>query len=202
LTVPIEQTFDSLPGWNVQANTSSMPISFRLYLPEVWANDPERRKKAGVPEEITFETKPQIALEQIKRARERGVPQGVVLADAGYGNDSQFRAQLTEWEMPYVAGLMSTVKVWKPGEQPSPAPAWKGMGRPTRLLQRDPKHQPVTVKGLALSLPLDTFKTVRWRAGVKDDLESRFAAVRVNVERAPRFRLHPASVGVKAKSSA
>jgi SRSO17 transposase len=83
LTVPIEQTFDSLPGWNVQANTSSMPISFRLYLPEVWANDPERRKKAGVPDEITFETKPQIALEQIKRARERGVPQGVVLADAG-----------------------------------------------------------------------------------------------------------------------
>ena len=176
---------------SVTTELSSMPISFRLYLPEVWANDQDRRKKAGVPEEITFETKPQIALDQIKRARERGVPQGVVLADAGYGNDSQFRAQLTEWEMPYVAGLMSTVKVWKPGEQPSPAPAWKGMGRPTRLLQRDPKHQPVTVKDLALSLPPDTFKTVRWRAGVKDDFESRFAAVRVRPAHRDYWRAEP-----------
>jgi SRSO17 transposase len=76
---------------SVTTEASSMPIAFRLYLPEVWASDAERRKKAGVPEEIAFQTKPQIALDQIKRARDRGVPQGVVLADAGYGNDSQFR---------------------------------------------------------------------------------------------------------------
>ncbi|MDQ1473218.1 MAG: hypothetical protein QOJ99_4698 [Bryobacterales bacterium] len=107
-----------------------MPVAFRLYLPEVWANDPERRKKAGVPEETAFQTRPQIALEQIQRARERGVPQGVVLADAGYGNDSQFRAQLTEWKLPYTAGIQSTVTVWKPGEQPAPAPKGKGIGRP------------------------------------------------------------------------
>src|SRR5437667_314565 len=93
---------------SVTTDKSSMPVAFRLYLPEVWVNDPERRNKAGVPEEIAFQTKPQIALAQIQRARERGVPTGVVLSDAGYGNDSQFRAQLTEWKLPYVAGLMST----------------------------------------------------------------------------------------------
>jgi SRSO17 transposase len=164
---------------SVTTESSSMPVAFRLYLPEVWANDPERRKKAGVPEETAFQTKPQIALEQIQRARERGVPQGVVLADAGYGNDSQFRAQLTEWKLPYTAGIQSTVTVWKPGEQPAPAPKGKGIGRPPRLLQRDSKHQPVTVKGLALSLPPDAFKTVSWRTGVKEDLKSRFAALRV-----------------------
>jgi SRSO17 transposase len=164
---------------SVTTDKSSMPVAFRLYLPEVWANDPERRKKAGVPEETAFQTKPQIALEQIQRARERGVPQGVVLADAGYGNDSQFRAQLTEWKLPYTAGIQSSVTVWKPGEQPAPAPKGKGIGRPPRLLQRDSKHQPVTVKGLALSLPPDAFKTVSWRTGVKEDLKSRFAALRV-----------------------
>jgi SRSO17 transposase len=164
---------------SVTTDKSSMPVAFRLYLPEVWANDPERRKKAGVPEEIAFQTKPQIALAQIQRARERGIPTGVVLSDAGYGNDSQFRAQLTEWKLPYVAGLMSTVKVWKPGEQPPPAPVSKGLGRPRKLLQRDPEHQPVTVKDLALSLPPNAWETICWRSGVKDDLESRFAALRV-----------------------
>jgi SRSO17 transposase len=176
---------------SVTTDKSSMPVAFRLYLPEVWANDPERRKKAGVPEETAFQTKPQIALEQIQRARERGVPQGVVLADAGYGNDSQFRAQLTEWKLPYTAGIQSSVTVWKPGEQPAPAPKGKGIGRPPRLLQRDSKHQPVTVKGLALSLPPDAFKTISWRTGVKEDLKSRFAALRVRPAHRDYWRAEP-----------
>jgi SRSO17 transposase len=176
---------------SVSTETSSMPVAFRLYLPEVWAGDPERRKKAGVPEETAFQTKPQIALDQIRRARERGVPQGVVLADAGYGNDSQFRARLTEWKLLYTAGIQGSVTVWKPGEQPAPAPKGKGIGRPPRLLQRDPEHQPVTVKGLALSLPPNTFKTVSWRAGVKENLRSRFAALRVRPAHCDYWRAEP-----------
>jgi len=176
---------------SVTTETSSMPVAFRLYLPEVWASDPERRKKAGVPGEIAFQTKPQIALDQIKRARERGVPTGVVLADAGYGNDTKFREQLAEWRLTYVAGIQSTVTVWKPGEQPAPAPKGKGLGRPPKLLQRDPKHQPVTVKDLALSLASDAWQTVCWRAGVKDDLASRFAAVRVRPAHRDYWRAQP-----------
>jgi SRSO17 transposase len=176
---------------SVTAEASSMPMAFRLYLPEVWASDSERRKKAGVPEEIAFQTKPRIALAQIQRAKERGVPTGVVLADAGYGNDSQFRAQLTEWKLSYAVGIQSTVTIWKPGEQPAPAPKGKGMGRPPKLLQRDPKHQPVTVKDLAQSMAPDAWKIVCWRPGVKDKLESRFAAVRVRPAHRDYWRAAP-----------
>jgi SRSO17 transposase len=156
-----------------------MPVAFRLYLPEVWANDSEKRERTGVPAELPFRTKPEIALAQIRRARERGIPDGVVLADAGYGTDTGFRTELTRLELPYVVGIQSTMTVWKPGERPKPAPAYRGMGRPPRLLQRDEKHQPIAVKELALSLPSAAWKTVTWRQGVKQKLRSRFAAVRV-----------------------
>jgi SRSO17 transposase len=155
---------------SVTTQSSSVPVAFRLYLPEVWTNDKERRSKAGVPEEIAFQTKPQIALAQIKRAQERGLPTGVVLADAGYGNDSKFREQLTEWQLPYVAGIQSTVTVWKPGEQPKPVSKGNGMGRPRKLQRRDPEHQPITVKDLARSLPEDAWKKISWRQGVKKKL--------------------------------
>ena len=164
---------------SVTTETSSMPVAFRLYLPEVWANDSEKRERTGVPAELPFRTKPEIALAQIRRARERGIPDGVVLADAGYGTDTGFRTELTRLELPYVVGIQSTMTVWKPGERPKPAPAYRGMGRPPRLLQRDEKHQPIAVKELALSLPSAAWKTVTWRQGVKQKLRSRFAAVRV-----------------------
>ena len=67
----------SVSTWN-----SSLPIAWRLYLPEAWCQDSERRQQAGVPEEIVFQTKPEIALEQIRQALEQQVPLGVVLADA------------------------------------------------------------------------------------------------------------------------
>jgi SRSO17 transposase len=164
---------------SVATETSSMPVAFRLYLPEVWASDPKRRQDAGVPEEVEFQTKLQIALAQVRRARERGMPEGVLLADAGYGTDTHFRSELTEMGLAYVVGIMSTVTVWKPGEQPKRASRWKGKGRPPRLLRRDQHHQPVAVKELALSLPPDAWTKVSWRQGVRKKLCSRFAAMRV-----------------------
>ena len=164
---------------SVTTESSSMPVAFRLYLPEAWANDRQRRRKAGVPETIAFQTKVEIALAEIRRAGERGIPEGVVLADAGYGTDTGFRTQLTKMELPYVVGIMSSVTVWKPGQAPKPAPRWKGMGRPAKLVQRDPQHQPMSVKELALSLPADSWKIVVWRQGVNKKLRSRFAALRV-----------------------
>jgi SRSO17 transposase len=69
----------------------SVPIDWRLYLPETWAKDQRRRKKAGVPADVKFQTKPQIALEQIRAAKAAGVPTAIVLADAGYGNETAWR---------------------------------------------------------------------------------------------------------------
>ena len=176
---------------SVTSETASMPVAFGLYLPEVWTKDRKRRKKTGVPDEIQFQTKPEIALAQIRRARERGIPQGIVLADAGYGNDTGFRTALTKMELGYVMGIMSTVTVWKPGRAPKPAPPYKGTGRPPRLLQRDQKHQPISVKELAMSLPADAWKVVTWRQGVKKKLQSRFAVLRVHPAHRDYWRAQP-----------
>jgi SRSO17 transposase len=125
---------------------------------------------------MDFQTKPGIALDQIRRARERGIPQGVVLADAGYGTDTNFRAELTKLEMAYVVGIQSTTTIWKPGEQPKPAPRRKGnIGRPRKLLPRDAKSQTVLVRDLAMSLPGEAWRKVTWRQGAKHKLQSRFA---------------------------
>ena len=69
---------------------SSLPIAYRLYLPKDWAEDSERREKAEVPEEVVFQTKPEIALDQIRAAVDADVPRGVVLADAAYGINTEF----------------------------------------------------------------------------------------------------------------
>src|SRR5712675_1467062 len=73
----------------------SLPIAYRLYLPKEWAGDEDRRRRAGVPGDVTFLTKPQIALEQIAKAPKDGVPPGVVLMDAGYGVNTALRDGIT-----------------------------------------------------------------------------------------------------------
>jgi SRSO17 transposase len=176
---------------SVASWTSSLPIAYRLYLPESWAADGERRQKTGVPEDISFETKPQIALGQIRRAVVADLARGVVLADAAYGNDSGFRAGLSELQLSYVVGVQSAMTVWKPGAAPLPAKPWKGKGRPPRLLRRNRKHQPVTVEQLAQSLPATAWKTITWREGSGGKLRSRFAALRARPAHRDYWRSEP-----------
>jgi SRSO17 transposase len=164
----------SVSTWN-----TSLPIAYRLYLPEEWSKDSERRKATGVPKQIQFQTKPQIALEQIRQAVASEVAPGVVLADAGYGVDGRFRAGITELGLQYVVGVQSSMTVWEPGAEPLPAKPWKGQGRPPKLRRRDSQHQPVSVKALALALPPSAWKDVTWREGTERSLRSRFASVRV-----------------------
>src|SRR6266446_60763 len=96
----------------------SVPAAYRLYLPEVWANDRRRRKEAAVPAPVTFKTKWQIALDQIARLRGEGLPQAPVVADAGFGVVTAFRDALTEQGIPYVVGITGQTSVWRPGTEP------------------------------------------------------------------------------------
>jgi len=176
---------------SIATATSSLPIAWRLYLPEVWANDRQRRKKTGVPSDIAFETKVQIALKEIEKAVEDGIPTAPVLADAAYGNDSQFRAKITELGLTYVVGVQSSTTVWKPGEAPLEKKPWNGKGRPTTLLRRDKNHQPVSVKQLAVSLPPNVWRNVSWREGSQNKLRSRFAAIRIRPAHRDTWRSQP-----------
>ena len=158
---------------------ASLPIAWQLYLPESWSSDAERRKKTGVPADVTFQTKRQIALKQIKHACEAGIARGVVLMDAGYGADTDLRDDITALGLAYAAGIGPNTSVWVLGTAPLPPKPWSGRGRPTTRLRRDAEHQPIAVKALALSLPKDAWKTITWREGVDDMLTSRFARMRV-----------------------
>lgn len=159
----------------------SVPIAWRLYLPQEWADDKRRREKAGVPEEVEFATKNEIALEQIRAARTSGVPVGVVLADPAYGNDTAFREGLSGMQLKYCVGVQSSTSVWSVGRGPQkPEPKnRRGRGRPATRLRRDPDQPPQSAKELALSMPSHRWRTVSWRQGTNQILRSRFAALRV-----------------------
>ena len=170
---------------------ASLPIAFRLYLPEDWAADPIRRAKAGVPEDVMFKTKPQIALDQIKAARAEGVPEGVVLADAGYGINTAFRTALTRMCLTYVVGIQSSAQLWPPGSGPLPPKAWSGQGRPPTLIRRDEHNKPKSARQLAKSLSADAWRDVAWREGVDKSLHSRFASLRVRPAHSDYWRSQP-----------
>jgi SRSO17 transposase len=176
---------------SVASDQASLPVALRLYLPEPWANDEDRRRKAGVPADIAFKTKPQIALNQIRQAIEDRVPEGIVLADAGYGNDTAFRSGLTELGLGYVVGVQGSTSVWAPGTEPLPAKGWSGNGRKPKLLRRDSTVKPVKLSELAKGLPANAWETVRWREGTKGAMVSRFAALRVRPSHRDYWRAEP-----------
>jgi SRSO17 transposase len=174
------------------ANASaSVPIALRLYLPEAWVEDAERRQQVGVPEAVVFATKPALSLQQIEAALAAGVPRAPVIADAGYGNDTAYRDRLRALGVVYAVGVQPTTTVWAPGSGPLPPTPWSGRGRPPTRLRRDEAHQPLAVRELALALPKDAYRTVTWGEGTQVPLRSRFAAVRVIAAHQDDQRTHP-----------
>jgi SRSO17 transposase len=152
-------------------DAASLPVAYRLYLPKDWAEDNERRCKAGIPEEIGFKTKPEIALEQIRWACETDLPGDLVVIDAGYGNASQLRAGITELGKLYVAGIQSQTLVSKPSPR---------RGRAAKKRRRDASNA-ISVKELAVGLRAKAWHTIEWREGTNEGLSSRFARVRIHV---------------------
>ena len=158
---------------------ASLPVAYRMYLPKAWAEDNARREKAGVPEDVVFKTKPEIALDQLKWACEAGLPRGVVLIDGGYGVDTDLRSGITALGLRYAVGVGPGTTVWTSGTAPLPPKAYSGRGRrPTRPV-RDEQHKPISIEALALALPETSWQTITWREGTNTPLSSRFARVRV-----------------------
>jgi SRSO17 transposase len=158
----------------------SLPVGFRLYLPREWSDDAARRRTAGVPEDVAFATKPQLAWRQIEAALQAGYPRGPVLADAAYGDETAWRENLAQHGLTYAVGVRPATTVWWGEHQPASVPKAKaGAGRPQSKLQRDADHQPIAVADLARALPATSWRTVAWRQGVSGELQSRFARVRV-----------------------
>jgi len=150
-------------------------LGWRLYLPESWTADVERRKDAGIPEDVTFKTKPELAMELIDQARAWGLADRIVLADAGYGEVTAFREALESRQLPYAVGIGPQVGAWPKAPTITQRP-YSGRGRPaTRWVYGS--QRPPSVKEVALKAR--GWKTIRWREGTKGWLTSRFLSVRV-----------------------
>jgi SRSO17 transposase len=128
---------------SVANHAASLPVAWRLYLPQEWASDPARRAKAGVPPAVGFQTKPEIALEQIRATLAAGIPKGVVVMDAGYGADTGLRTEITALGLAYVAGIQPHTSLWAPGTGPLPrASAGPRQGAGPEILWSDRRRSP------------------------------------------------------------
>ena len=166
----------------------SVPLDYRLYLPAEWAEDKRRCQRAGVPQEIVFATKGEMAWAQIEAALAAAIPRGTVLMDAGYGDEAALRDRLSAHGLPYAVGIKPATAVWWGEHQPARAPVKLERGRRRTRVLRDDTHQPIGVRALAQALPAASYRTVTWREGTPTALSSRFARVRVRAAHADRPR--------------
>jgi len=175
---------------------ASLPVGYRLYLPESWTSDPERCRRCGVPEGTVFATKPEIANSLIGQLlSEPEAPRSVpVVADAGYGNSSVFRQQLTDYGLQYIVGVQGSTTVWPPGQAPLPPPEYSGRGRRPKNQRLDDQHRPVQLLELARSLDDDQWHEVTWTTGTQGPMTGRFAALRVRPAHGDRKRAQPHAV--------
>jgi SRSO17 transposase len=169
----------------------SLPVAYQLYLPESWATDRRRRRAAGVPDDLTFQPKWQIALAQIRTLQAEGMPPAPVVADAGYGDTTPFREALTAAGLTYVVGVKKETTAWPPGEAPRPPKRWTGRGRPPTLVRRTATHTPQNLKQMARALPATAWRTVTWREGTRGAMRSRFARLRVRPAHRDESRTEP-----------
>lgn len=156
----------------------SSPLAWRLYLPESWIEDETRCRQAGVPNLLSFRKKWELALDLIDQTLAGGVPRPpVVLADAGYGDITEFRQGLEQRQLPYAVAVTSQVLVWIEPPQLTPYVP-KPTGRPTGRLYQYGEQKPLSVRRVAESQQ-KRFRTVTWREGTKGAMRSRFLARRV-----------------------
>lgn len=146
----------------VATATEQVPIDFALYLPADWLTDKARRQQARIPDDVPFATKSELALSMMRRARDAGVPAGIVLADAAYGTSRDFRKGIRELGLHYAVAVEARTTVM----------VFDTLGH---------RHDEIISVG-ALSSRIESqrgFRRCMWRRGTKQDLSARFALRRV-----------------------
>ena len=156
----------------------TLPLGWSLYLPQDWCEDRERRRKAKIPQDVRFQTKPQLALGLIRKAAEWDVPSGPILGDQAYGDDGAFRVGLDDERLSYVLAVSETTSVYGPETEFAVPERAGAIGRTPHVGRAD---RPACSLGtLARTLPEDAFQThaiAKTPDGTKRT--GRFACVRV-----------------------
>jgi SRSO17 transposase len=160
---------------NAATDEASCPLDWRLFLPEEWDADSERRAKAHLPEDERHRPKWRLALEMLDDLRAGGLEPPVILADGGYGEISEFRLQLEARELEYVLQVKGGTSAYADGVIRQ-APVYTGSGRPPKPRYREKRS---SLKTLALAAGREALETVSWREGSRGKLSSRFLALRV-----------------------
>ena len=170
-------------GVSVSAATdgASCPVNWRIFLPEEWDRDAERRAKAHVPDVVRHTEKWRLALEMIDELRDWGLAPKVLCADAGYGEITAFRTGLDEREIDYIVQVRAGTSAYSSDVEPE-LPAWTGRGRPPLARYR---AAPSSLRDLVFAAGEHAATEAIWRHGSRGPMSSRFLALRVrpaNVE--------------------
>lgn len=163
---------------HVAGDSGSGCIGLRLYLPQTWTDDRKRCSAAGVPEDIEFKKKWQIALQLLDQALSWGLKKKTVLADSGYGEVTEFRDAMVERGLHYVVGVPGNHLIWPPGSNPKVPQRTGKPGRP-RTQHRDGEALPMQISRLVEAIPRSRYKTISWRSGSRGRMSSKFLVFRV-----------------------
>lgn len=136
---------------------TSWPVNARLYLPAEWTDDPQRMREAGVPEDVEFQTKPEIALALLDEANRMGIRHKAVVADASYGGNDTYLSGLEQRKEHYVSAVPCDFTV---------------------ALEDDPEESIQRADVALHQIPRGKWATIRWREGTKGWLRKKFVAVR------------------------
>jgi len=168
-------------------------IGMRLYLPIQWAEDAKRRTKTGVPEDVKFKEKWRLALDLLDDALTSGVERHVVVADAAYGDGTEFRRGLDERGLQYVLGVSGNAAIWPPGVSPSPPPRRKPgqIGRPRTAWRKPRGVKPTSIAKFGAEMTRDQFRRLSWRNGTRGPQSGYFAAFRIRTARRHIFGAPP-----------
>jgi len=156
---------------------SSTPLDWALYLPKQWIEDPVRRKEAGIPEEILFKTKTELALDVIDEVKRWGLEDRLVLADSAYGDAYEFRQGLRNRKLNYAVQVSGDLMAWTEDPHPSGPPMKRGGKIPRKRFYAEELPPGRSLCQIAKDLPPQSWKEITWREGTKGPLTSRFARV-------------------------